>query len=53
MNKSHDFVSKSKKRMKQEREHKNGLDKNLPRSMPMNKALNHKKRMRKNGCEDN
>jgi len=39
--------------MKKEREKNNGLDKNLPRSNPMSKSINHKKRIYKNGCEDN
>ena len=53
MNKSHEFDKFAKKKIKKEREHNNGLNKNLPRSKPMSKSLNHKKRKYKNGCEDN
>lgn len=47
------FDKFAKKKIKKEREHNNGLNKNLPRSKPMSKSLNHKKRKYKNGCEDN
>ena len=53
MNKSHGPDDISRKKIKRDREVKNGLEKNLPRSKPMSKALNKKKRNRNNGCEDN